>query len=96
MRALLAKSQFVEIQRFTAFSSRFFNEGVKPPPRALVVDDFFPTLVTLCKLAQLIKHGPTLSFAQLGKFLDDFRCAHVENYSVGRQFVRRAIRNFLR
>ena len=52
--------------------------------RTLVIDDFFPTLVTLCKLAQLIKHGTTLGFAQLRKFFDDLRCAHKRNYNPGR------------
>ena len=78
MKASLAKSQFVEVERLTAFGPRFLDEGVKLGARTLVIDDFSPTLVTFCKLAQLIKHSTTLGFAQLREFLDDFRCAHRE------------------
>ena len=58
-----------EVERFTAFGPRFLDEGVNLGARTLVIDDFFPTLVTFCKLAQLIKHGTTLGFAQLGSSL---------------------------
>ena len=68
------KSQFVEVERLTAFGPRFLDEGVKLGARTLVIYDFSPTLVTFCKLAQLIKHSTTLGFAQLRQFLDDFRC----------------------
>jgi hypothetical protein len=76
MRASPAKSQSVEVERLTAFGPRLLDEGVKVRARTLVIDDLFPTLVALCKLAQLIKHDATLGFAQLREFLDDFRCAH--------------------
>jgi hypothetical protein len=78
MRARLAKSQLVEVERLTAFGPRFLDEGLKLGARTLVIDDLFPTLVALCKFAQLIEHGTTLSVAQLREFLDDFRCAHGE------------------
>ena len=57
MRALLAKSQFVEIQRLTAFGPRFLKEGLKLRAQTLIVDNFFPTLITLCKLTELVIHG---------------------------------------
>jgi hypothetical protein len=69
--ASLAKSQLAEVERLTAFGPRFLDEGVKLGARTLVIDDFFPTLITFCKLAQLIKHGTTLGFAQLREFFDD-------------------------
>jgi hypothetical protein len=86
--ASLAKSQLAEVERLTAFGPRFLDAGVKLGARTLVIDDFFPTLITFCKLAQLIKHGTTLGFAQLREFFDDIRCAHGRNYNPGRQFVR--------
>ena len=86
--ASLAKSQLAEVERLTAFGPRFLDEGVKLGARTLVIDDFFPTLITFCKLAQLIKHGTTLGFAQLREFFDDLRCAHGRNYNPGPQFVR--------
>ena len=76
--ASLAKSQLAEVERLTAFGPRFLDEGVKLGARTLVIDDFFPTLVTFCKLAQLVKHGATLSVTELREFLDDFRCTHGE------------------
>jgi len=97
MRARLAKSQFVEVERLTAFGPRFLDEGLKLGARTLVIDDLFPTLVALCKFAQLIKHGATLSVIQLRELLDDFRCAHGEMIVLSLQFVRReANRNFFR
>jgi len=89
MRARLAKSQFVEVERLTAFGPRFLDEGVKLGAWTLVVDDLFPTLVALCKFTQFIKHGATLSVIQFRQLFDNLRCAHGENYSVRLQFVRR-------
>jgi len=40
------KSQFVEVERLTAFGPRFLDEGVKLGARTLVIDDFSPVLVT--------------------------------------------------
>ncbi len=76
MRALLAKSQFVEVERLAAFGPRFLDESVKFGARTLVIDDFLPTLITLCKLAQLIKHSASLGLGKLWQFLNDFSCAH--------------------
>ena len=76
MRALLAKSQFVEIERLTSFGPRLLDKSLKLGARTLVIDDFFPTLVALCKLTELIKHGTTLSLTEFWQLLDDFRCAH--------------------
>jgi hypothetical protein len=76
MKALLAKSQFVEVEGLTAFGPRFLDESLKLRARTLVVDDFFPPLVALCKLTQLIKHSATLSVTEFCQFLDDFRRAH--------------------
>src|SRR6266496_4456070 len=76
MKALLVKSQFVEVEGLTAFGPRFLDESLKPGAETLVFDDFFPTLVALCKLTQLIKHGATLSVTEFWQLLDDFRCAH--------------------
>src|SRR6266487_4629074 len=46
---------------------------------------------------QLLANGPTLRFAQLWKFPDDFRCAHGEIIASVRKFVRREpIPNFFR
>jgi hypothetical protein len=78
MKALPAKSQFVEVEGLTAFGPRFLDESLKLRVRTLVVDDFFPTLVAVCKLTQLIKHSPTLRFVQFWQLLDDFRRAHDE------------------
>ncbi len=61
MKASLAKSQFVDVEGLTAFDPGFLDESLKLRARTLVVDDFFPTLVALCKLTQLIKHGAPLS-----------------------------------
>ena len=76
MKALLVKSQFVEVEGLTAFGPRFLDESLKLGAETLVFDDFFPTLVALCKLTQLIKHGATLSVTEFWQLLDDFRCAH--------------------
>ena len=54
MRALLAKSQFLEIERLTAFGSRFFDEGIKLRAGTRIIDDLFPALIALCKLARKI------------------------------------------
>jgi hypothetical protein len=78
MRALFAKSQFVEIHRLAAFSPRSFNERLKFRARTLVVDNFFPTLVALGKLAQLVIHGAAFGLRKLWQFLDNFGCAHEE------------------
>jgi hypothetical protein len=88
MKASLAKSQFVEVERLTAISPRFLDEGVKLGARTLVVDDFLPTLVAFCKLAELIKHGTTLSVTEFRQLLDDFRCAHDEIITFVGDFVR--------
>ena len=93
-RASLAKSQLVEVERLTAFGPRFLDEGVKLGARMLVIDDFFPTPVTFCKLAQLIKHCTALGFAQLREFLDDFRCAHGEIVAVIGNLSARLIETF--
>jgi hypothetical protein len=61
MKASLAKSQFVEVEGLTAFGPRFLDESLKLRARTLVIDDFFPTPLALCKLTQLIKHGAPLS-----------------------------------
>ena len=90
-RASLAKSQLGEVERLTAFGSRFLDEGLKLGARTLVIDDFFPTPVTFCKLAQLIKHCTALGFAQLREFLDDFRCAHGEIIAAVRKFVSESV-----
>ena len=82
MRALLAKSQFVEIERLAAFGPRFLNESVKFRARTLVVDDFFPTFVPSCELTQLIKYSAALSVIEFWQLLDDFRCAHGLNIAV--------------
>jgi hypothetical protein len=76
MRALRAKSQFVQVERLTPFGPRFLDESLKLGARMLVIDDFFPTLVALCKLTQLIKHSATLSVTEFWQLFDDFRCAH--------------------
>jgi hypothetical protein len=91
MTALLAKSQFVEVERLTAFGPGFFDEGVKLGARTLVINDFFPTLVAFCELAQLIKRGATLSVTEFRQFLDDFRCAHGEIISLVNSFVRQSV-----
>jgi hypothetical protein len=78
MRALLAKSQFVEVERLTAFGPRFLDESLKLGAGTLVIEDFFPTLVALCKLTQFIKHGATLSVTEFWQLLDDLRWAHGE------------------
>jgi hypothetical protein len=77
-KALLAKSQFVEVEGLTAFGPRFLDESLKLRARSLVVDDFFTTLVALCKLTQLIKHGASLCLTKPRQFLDDFTCAQTE------------------
>ena len=49
------------------------------------------------KLAQFFEYSPTLSFAKLRQFLDDFRCAHSEIItSVGNLSGESVIRNFFR
>jgi hypothetical protein len=63
MKALPAKSQFVNVEGLTSFGPRFLDESLKLRARTLVIDDFFPTPVAFCKLTQLIKHGATVSFA---------------------------------
>jgi len=78
MKALLAKSQFVEVEGLTAFGPRFLHESLKLRARTLVLDDFFPTPVALCKLTQLIKHSATLGVTEFWQFLDDFRRAHAK------------------
>jgi hypothetical protein len=70
MKALLAKSQFVEVEGLTAFGPRFLDESLKLRARTLVVADFFPTLVALCKLTQLIKHSATLGVTEFWQFLE--------------------------
>jgi hypothetical protein len=80
MKALLAKSQLIDVQRLTAFGPRFLDESLKFGARALVSDDFFPTLVALCKLTQLIKHSATLSITEFWQLFDDFSCAGKGNY----------------
>jgi hypothetical protein len=47
----------------TPFGPRFLDEGLQLRARALVVDDFFPTLVAFCKVTQPIEHSATLSLA---------------------------------
>jgi hypothetical protein len=76
MKASLAKSQFVNVEGLTAFGPGFLDESLKLRAGTLVIDDFFPTLIALCKFAQLSEHSPTLGFSQLWQFVDDFRCAH--------------------
>jgi hypothetical protein len=78
MKALLAKSQFVEIEGLTASGPRFLDESLKLRTRTLVVDDLFPALVALCKFTQLIKHSATLGVTEFWQLLDNFRCAHGE------------------
>ena len=78
MKALLAKSQFVEVEGLTAFGPRFLHESLKLRARTLVLDDFFPMLVALCKLTQLIKHSATLGVTEFWHFLDDLGCAQRE------------------
>jgi hypothetical protein len=93
MKALPAKSQFVEVEGLTAFGPRFLDENLKLRARTLVVDDFFPTLVAVCKLTQLIKHSPTLGFAEFWQFLNDFRCAHGSKYILSEGARQRSLAN---
>ena len=78
MPALLARSQSIEVERFTAFGPRFFDESLKLRTRTRIVYDLLPMLVALCKLTQFIKHNTPLLFGKFRQFLDDFRCAHGE------------------
>jgi hypothetical protein len=93
-RGNAAMGSQVEVERLAAFGPRFLDEGVKLGARTLVIDDFFPTPVTFCKLAQLIKHGTTLGFVQLREFLDDFRCAHGEIIALVGNLSARLIETF--
>src|SRR5216683_2185179 len=88
MPALLARSQSIEVERFTAFGSRFFDESLKLRTRTLIVYDFLPMLVALCKLTQFIKHNTPLLLGKFRQFLDDFRCAHGESIVSVIRFVR--------
>src|SRR6266446_4860653 len=94
----LGKSHAIQIEWLAAFGGRLFDEGSQFGPRRRLVDDLLPAIIIhLRELAQLVEYGASLGFAQLREFLDDFRCAHGENYSVGRQFVsREPIPNFVR
>ncbi len=97
MKALLVKSQFVEVEGLTAFGPRFLDESLKLRARTLVVDDFLPTLVALSKLTQHIKHGASLCLTKLWQFFNDFRCAHVEIIAlVGNLSGERLAETFLR
>jgi hypothetical protein len=69
MRASFAKSQFVEVERLTAFGPRFRDKSVKLGARTLVIDDFFPTLVTFGKLAQLLEHSRRSTSLSFGSSL---------------------------
>jgi hypothetical protein len=62
MQAFLAKSQFVEIERLTAFGSRFFDERPKLWTRMRVIDDSLPMLVTFCEFTQLVEDSTPLGF----------------------------------
>jgi hypothetical protein len=87
MKALLAKSQFVEVEGLTAFGPRFLDESLKLRAWTLVVDDFFPALVALCKLTQPIKYSATLGGTERWQLLNDFRCAHGSNILCQRVLV---------
>ena len=45
MKALLAKSQFVEVEGLTAFGPRFLHENMKLGARRWLVDDLLPAIV---------------------------------------------------
>ena len=88
MPALLARSQSIEVERFIAFGPRFFDENLKLRMRTRIVYNLIQMLVALCKLTQFIKHNTPLLVGKFRQFLDDFRCAHVENIVSVIRFVR--------
>ena len=94
MPALLARSQSIEVEQFTAFGPRFFDESLKLRTRTRIVYDLLPMLVALRKLTQFIKHSTPLLVSKFRQLLNDFRCAHGESIVSVIRFVRdRKVRN---
>ena len=87
MPASLARSQSIEVERFTAFGPRFFDEGLQLRVRTRIAYNLLPMLVALCKLTQFIKHSMPLLVGKFRQFLDDFRCAHRESIVLVVRFV---------
>src|SRR5436190_12441725 len=88
MPALLARSQSIEVEQFTAFGPRFFDESLKLRTRTRIVYDSLPMLVALRKLTQFIKHSTPLLVSKFRQLLNDFRCAHGESIVSVIRFVR--------
>src|SRR6478672_6475251 len=88
MPASLARSQSIEVERFTAFGPRFFDESLKLRMRTRIVYNLLPMLVALCKLTQFIKHSMPLLVGKFRQFLDDFSCAHGKIIASVVRFVR--------